>query len=69
MFICPPEYHEKTVRLLLDINRKLDDLTHSYIKDRRIEWKVERWEWKNQDGTHKINIKKKGKFIKNRLET
>ena len=34
MVLCLPGYQEKTMRLLLDINRKLDDLTHSYVKDK-----------------------------------
>ena len=34
MFLFAPGYQEKTIRLLLDINRKLDDLTHSYLKDK-----------------------------------
>ena len=34
MFFCPPGYQEKTIRLLLDIFRKQDDLSHSYVKDK-----------------------------------
>ena len=34
MFLCLPEYQDETMRLLLDINRKLDDLTHRYVKDK-----------------------------------
>ena len=34
MVLCLPGYQEKTMRLLLDINRKLDNLNHSYVKDK-----------------------------------
>ena len=62
MIFCTPGYKEKTIRLLLDINRKLDDLTHSYIKYQcplntigtvkefeELNEKNERWKWKNQE--------------------
>ena len=34
MFLFRPRCQEKTIRLLLNVNRKLDDLTHSYVKDK-----------------------------------